>query len=129
MRLEAEREEQATSQRVERRLRGRHEHRQQARPEDDLRRGHRDEDEEVRGASAAELVSGQGQRDHRAQDRRNDGRDDRRSRRCATRPPRVQGAPSGFPHAASDGSPHTKLNRPGGSLNEKTIITAIGSSR
>ena len=39
------------------------------------------------------------------------------------------GRPNGFCQAASENSPHTKLKRPGGSLNEKAIITRIGSAR
>ena len=39
------------------------------------------------------------------------------------------GRPNGFSQAASENSPHTKLNRPGGSLNEKAIITRIGRIR
>ena len=46
-------------------------------PEDDLGRGHRQEDEQVGAAPAAEVVAGQGQRDERPEDRR----DDRRQRR------------------------------------------------
>ena len=57
--------------------RDRHEQGQQRRPEHDLGRGHRQEDEQVGAASTAEVVPRQGQRDERPED----GRDDRRQQR------------------------------------------------
>ena len=49
--------------------------------------------------------------------------------RLVTRASWSPGRPNGFSHASSENSPHTKLKRPGGSLNEKAIITMIGTSR
>ena len=53
---------------------------QQRRAQHDLGRGHRQEDEQVGRRSAAEVVAGQGQRDQRPEDRRDDRRERRRCR-------------------------------------------------
>ena len=77
-RLDPERVERpAGDDRVERRLgRRRDEQRQQARAHDDLGRRHRQEDQAVDRAAAAERVARQGQPDQRPEDRRDDRRDD-----------------------------------------------------
>ena len=89
------------------------EQRQQARAEDDLRRRHRDEDEQVRARPAAELVAGQGERDERAEGVATIV-ETNATTRLVTHGVAEAGRPNGFSQASSENSPQTKLNRPAG---------------
>ena len=75
------------------------------------------------------VVARQGQGDERPEDRRDDRRDDGDDRGSSRAPPAGRAGRTGCARPPSENSPHTKLKRPGGSLNENAIITRIGSEQ